>query len=94
MARNPNILGNTTIRTGPVRPEEYFSNANKIPSPCRSILNANVDARLFEREQRHAMQHGKPFVFDPKVHEIRNRYNKEFCLPGRANREKCCDDIC
>jgi|HubBroStandDraft_2_1064218.scaffolds.fasta_scaffold219026_1 hypothetical protein len=64
--------------------EEYLSHANKVDTNCKSILRANVQARMIEQDA--CASGGFPFAMDPQVWVTRHRYTREFCLPGQANR--------
>jgi hypothetical protein len=66
------------------RPEEFFSNANKINCNCTGLQGANARARIIEQDASGSFSY--PFSTDPTVWQTRHRYTREFCLPGRANR--------
>jgi len=73
---------------------EVASTANKIPLNCQSILQANAQARLIEKDmERNPTGPMLPTGPSFNVWETRHQYRKQFVLPGRANRDKSTNNI-
>jgi hypothetical protein len=82
------------IPLGPSRPDQYYSQASRFPSPVKSILQANTQVRALQQDCEHMERHGLYQPYDPKIWEVRSRYRSEIVDAGQATKKKCCDDIC
>lgn len=87
------VQNNVTITAGPTQPDPFISTVNHGNVGYRSILQANAQARLSEKDQEHAMRHGQPFQWSPEVHAIRQQYRKEIVDAGNSTKTKCCGDV-
>jgi hypothetical protein len=87
------VRGNRTVSPGPCRMDDYMSPGNNIPTSFSSILNANVTARLQEKDMEHCSEAGVPFSWDYRGYEMRRRYRKEVVSEGHSNHDKSPDGV-
>lgn len=92
------VKHNETITTpGGCQPDDYRSRANNGGCNCQSLLQANAQARLREREACTEWNTGKPgasqWNWNPADMRIRERYTKNVVTAGNATHERSEDDI-
>ncbi len=80
---------NNTVNVKGCCPDHFLSTANKVQMDCQSLLQANAQARLCEKD---AERNGE-ICWNPEVWKVRNRYRKEVVDAGFATHEKSKNNI-
>lgn len=86
------VRGNVTVPLGPSRPDRYYSQASRFEAPCKSILQANAQARIVEQDI--TMGNGGIPAWNPELWQVRHEYRKKivdagsstWCAPKKGDR--------